>query len=105
MELLDQLKVEHLEGDQRQLAETIGIEAYIKLIRMYSGSAVYVPTIDNITLQLRDKLICEEYNGYNAFELAKKYGLSERWILNITGDIREQARRKPIDGQVSMFGG
>ena len=103
MDLLDQLQLEHLDGEQRQLAEAIGIKAYIKLLRAFAGAYVYVPTIDTVTLQLRDKLIREEYNGYNALELAKKWGLSERWVRSITEDVHMQIKRRPLDGQVSFL--
>ncbi len=43
MELLDRLELEHLEGEQHQLAEAIGIESYRQLIRQYAGTAVYIP--------------------------------------------------------------
>lgn len=103
-DLLDSLQLEHLDGDQRQLAEIVGIDTYKELLRTYSGSTIYVPTVDTVTINLRDSLIRAEYNGYNALELAKKWGLSERWIRSICEDIHEKMKRAPIPGQIGMFG-
>ena len=30
--------------------------------------------------------IKEEYNGYNTAQLARKYGITERWVREICGD-------------------
>lgn len=103
MDLIDKLQLEDLEAEQHKLAEVIGIEAYRRLLKSYAGLGIYVPTVDTITLNLRDRLIREEYTGYNARELALKYGLTERWIQTITENIREVKRRAPLDGQESFL--
>ncbi len=37
MDLLDQLQPEHLDGEQRRMADAIGIEAFKTLVKMYAG--------------------------------------------------------------------
>ncbi len=86
MDLLKHLQLEHLEGDQKQLAETVGIEAYRKIVSLYAGSVLYVPTVDRLTKKVRDCLIRDDYNGYNHRALARKYGVSEQWIRTIIGE-------------------
>ncbi len=86
MDLLENLQLEHLDGDQKQLAETIGIEAYRKVASLYAGSVMYVPTVERLTKKVRDSSIRDEYNGYNQRALAIKYGVSEQWIRTIIGD-------------------
>ncbi|MGE5494599.1 MAG: Mor transcription activator family protein [Burkholderiales bacterium] len=98
MDLLNELQLEHLEGEQLRLAEAIGIEAYRQIIRMYAGTMLYVPTVDAITRKTRDILICKEYNGHNQRALALKYGISEQWVRSIVG-----VDTKPVDGQIGMF--
>ncbi len=98
MDLLEKLQLEHLEGDQRKMAEGIGLEAYKKLVGMYAGCMVYIPTVDKLTIKVRDSLIKEEYTGYNHRELAIRYGISEQWVRQIVG-----AAIPPVDGQVGMF--
>ncbi len=98
MGLLDQLQLEHLDGEPRRVAEVIGIEAYKALVSKYAGGMIYVPTVDKLTIKVRDSLIKEEYTGYNHRELAVKYGISEQWVRVIVG-----AAIPPVDGQVSLF--
>jgi len=100
MDLLEQLQLEHLDGEPRRVAEAIGIEAYREIIRMYAGTLMYVPTVDAVTRKTRDSLICEEYNGHNQRALALKYGISEQWVRSIVG-----VDTKPVDGQIGMFEG
>lgn len=68
---------------QKELAETIGIEAYRKLVVNYGGSGIYINKIDTITRPERDDEIREKFNGSNYRELAKEYGLSETGIRKI----------------------
>lgn len=103
MDLLSKLNIENLEGEQKQLAETIGIKAYINLLQTYAGSTIYVPPVDRVIQLLRDDRIREEYDGYNAAELGRKYGLTERWVRSIVEDIHKQRKFRPVEGQISIF--
>lgn len=99
IDLLELLQLEHLSGEQLKTAEAIGIEAYRKLVRLYAGTgAMYIPTVDQLTRNVRDSLIREEYTGYNQRELALKYGISEQWVRSIVGPVKP-----PISGQIDMF--
>ena len=99
VDLLELLQLEHLSGEQLKLAETIGIEAYRKLVKLYAGSgSMYIPTVDQLTRNVRDSLIREEYTGYNQRELALKFGISEQWVRSIVGPVKP-----PISGQISLF--
>lgn len=98
MDLLEKLQLEHLDGEPKKMAETIGLEAFKKLVGKYAGSQPYIPTVDQLTRKVRDSLIKEEYTGYNHRELAVTYGISEQWVRVIVGPAIP-----PIDGQVSLF--
>ena len=43
---LDKLTMEQLHGNQREIAETIGIEAYRKLVERYGSSSIYIGKAD-----------------------------------------------------------
>lgn len=45
---LDQLILEQLHGNQRELAETIGIEAYKRLVLKYGGGNIYICKPDTL---------------------------------------------------------
>lgn len=83
IDLLDELKLEDLDGDQYDLAKCLGMESYIKLVRTFSGSPINVPMPDTITLKLRNKKIREERNKHSVRELALKYGVSKRTVYDI----------------------
>lgn len=42
MSLLDKLTLDDLDADQRQLAECVGLEAYIKLLKNYRSEEAHV---------------------------------------------------------------
>ena len=43
-ELLNELKLEDLQGEARELAETIGMDAFRRLVDVYGGTGrVYIP--------------------------------------------------------------
>ena len=74
---------EQLSGDQKELAETVGLDAYKKMVGQYGGSSVYINKTDTITRSGRNAEIQQKFNGSNYRELAKEYGFSEAWIRKI----------------------
>ena len=102
-QLVEELKLDDLEGEQRALAECLGLEAYKRLLLMYAGSTFTVRMPDKITIPLRNKRIRSEFNGYNWGELARKYNLHEKTIRNIVSGEIIRIRAEPMDGQGSFF--
>ena len=83
-ELLNHLQLDDLKGETHELAETIGMDAFRRLVDVYGGTGrVYIPQADTLLIPIRDRLIREEYNGYNTAELARKYEVSQRWVQEI----------------------
>ena len=102
-QLVSELTLDDLEGEQRALAECLGLEAYKRLLLMYAGSTFTVRMPDKITIPLRNKRIRSEFNGYNWGELARKYNLHEKTIRNIVSGEISRIRAEPMDGQASLF--
>ncbi len=102
-DFLDDLVLEDLSGDQYDLAECIGLEAYIKLVRTFAGLPITIPMPNSINKNTRNRKIIEEFNGYNAKKLAKKYRLSKRRINELTAGKLKEMKEAPIDGQLKMF--
>ena len=75
--------IAQLDGEQRELAEIIGLEAYRKLADSYAGCTIYVRKPEEITKKLRNAEICEKFDGKNYRELARDYQLSESSIRKI----------------------
>lgn len=102
-QLVNELTLDDLEGEQRALAECLGLEAYRRLLIMYAGSTFTVRMPDKVTIPLRNKRIRSEFNGYNWGELARKYNLHEKTIRNIVSGEISRIRAEPMDGQASLF--
>ncbi len=103
MDLLDQVKLENLDEEQKALAELIGLEGLKNLVRAYNGTSIYVPKIESLEKAARDEYIKEEFDGGNYRELALKYGLTETWIRNIVLEKAKEIKARPLDGQMSIF--
>ena len=60
-ELLNELKLEDLQGEARELAETIGMDAFRRLVDVYGGTGrVYIPQADKLLIPIRDRLILDD---------------------------------------------
>ena len=103
MNPLDNIQLDDLDGEQRQLAETIGIEAYRDLVKQYAGMHIYIPEHETFKANQRNAEIRADFDGYNFRELARKYGLTESSIRRIVEDMRDKIRKAPIEGQTQWF--
>lgn len=72
--------------DQRNIAKLIGIDAYMLLVYEYGGTSLYIQKKDTLLKDKRDAKIKEEFNGGNYVYLARKYGLTERYVRDIIGN-------------------
>lgn len=106
-ELLEQLQLEDLEGKNcYHMAKVIGMEAFRKLVLVFGGSEPYVPEAKKLILPIRNILINRQFDGSNDFNLAKQWGLSERYVRTLAKEKVEQIkkeRNKPLEGQVRFF--
>lgn len=103
-ELLEELRPDDLTGNAKDLAELIGMEAFAKLVDVYGGSSnLYVPKAEQLVLPVRDELIRREYNGRNVYELARKWGLTERYVREIIKEKAKELRDAPGPGQMSFY--
>lgn len=48
------INLEQLEGEQRELAEVIGLESHLKLINSYAGCTIYIKKPERMIKQSRD---------------------------------------------------
>lgn len=98
-----ELNIEELREEQKQIAEAIGVEAYLSLTKKFGGTSIYIAKAEEILQRKnRDAKIMEEFNGYNYSQLAMKFGLTEMWIRNIVCDKADEIKKKPIEGQMNL---
>lgn len=98
MDNLDKVTIEMLRGEQREIAECIGLDVYLKLVRRFGGCQIYIAKPDKVAAGFRDEQIRAEFNGFNFSVLAAKYGLTERTIREIVRPC------SCLEGQTDMFG-
>lgn len=102
--LLESLRLEDLNGNARELAELIGLEAFIRLVDVYGGtSSLYIPKAEQLVLPVRDEMIRREFDGNNSYVLARKWGLTERYIREIAKEKMKELRLTPGPGQTSFW--
>ena len=95
--LSKELTIEMLqEGIYKDIAEVIGIENFYKLTQVVGGATIYLPKPESVIRPVRDNHIKAEFNGYNHPELAKKYGVTERWVRQLCGEGK-------LEGQIELF--
>ena len=97
------IELSDLDGEQLELAETVGINAYRKLVQVYAGQFVYIAKAETVLLKKRNRRIRAEYNGQNVRELAIKYNLSESTIRVLTSTEKKRIENEPTDGQMSLL--
>lgn len=94
--------------EAHRLSELIGFNTAQKLCRYFDGSEVYIAKIDRYLSIIRNQTIIQELENLGATTdnmntLAKKYGVTERWVREIR---RRNQQKKPtqfIDRQLDMF--
>lgn len=98
------ISLEDLIDSQREIADLIGLDNYIKLVRYYGGDSPYIQTQSKLIKSSRNSKIREAADGYNVKELARQHGLSVRHLYNIVPrDIRVKKRAQPLDGQIKLY--
>ncbi|MBI4714428.1 MAG: hypothetical protein HY760_00515 [Nitrospirae bacterium] len=91
---IEDITLADLPKDYQWVAELISVRSAILLAEKGGGVYHYIPKLDKLLRQIRNKKILEEFNGSNHKELARKYGLSEIMIREIVGK-KEDARNQP----------
>ena len=78
--------MEDLQGEHREYANIIGIEALIKLCDEFGGSPIYLPTTRELKRPALYRLIKKEYagGGISQRNLARKYNISESTVYRLT---------------------
>lgn len=77
------LKIEDVGDKVELLFEIVGEDKFLEIARMYGGNNVYVPTYKSVIRNARNREIIKRYNGVNASQLAKEYGMSVNQLKRI----------------------
>ena len=94
--IVAEITIEDLPESYREIAGIVGVENAVKLSEYLGGLVFYFPQLEGMLRRKRDARIKKEFNGANHKDLARKYGLTERWI-------REIVDSKPRYDQLSLL--
>lgn len=99
----EDIQLEDLPEEFRDVAESIGLKAALKLVTSFQGCQLYVPKLETITRQRKYRQMYEDFDRYGSFKrVAVKHGLSESRTRQIIKD--EKRRRFPRRHiQASLF--
>ncbi|MBQ7492360.1 MAG: DNA-binding protein [Clostridia bacterium] len=82
-----QLTPEQVPEDMRWLCEIVGMQHFLEIIDMAGGEFIYLPKRETLEKPLRHEAIRREYDGTNARQLSRKYGITERHVRTIVKDV------------------
>ncbi len=94
-----------LSEQQREIADIVGIESFIRLMQYVNGDSIYIPCYPEVIKSERDAQIQQEFDGYNLKELARKYKLGVDTVRKIIPkEIKETKKQQAeqVDGQISF---
>lgn len=83
MEVLQRVKYEDLTPEQRELADLLGMDVFLTLVKQCGGTNLYIPKAESVGRMARNAMIKAEFTGYNLKALAAKFRLSQVQIRNI----------------------
>lgn len=86
------IRFEDIPEEYQDIVENLGIENFLKLCRLCGGQSLYVPKIETLEREGRDREIRARFNGGNYRAIAVQYRLSERQIRKIINGNRKHDR-------------
>ena len=74
------VRMEDVPPEHQDIAETLGMEAFLQLISLCGGQNLYIPKLESLERSGRDREIRARFNGGNYRALAAQFRLSERQV-------------------------
>ena len=87
------IRTEDIPEECQDIAEALGMDAFLALIQLCGGQNLYLPKLDSLQKDGRDREIRARFNGGNYRELAAQFRLSERYVRKIIHHQRPADRR------------
>lgn len=81
--LLENVQKSDIPENYEHIVSLIGLDNFIKICQYAMGDELYFPTPESILRETRNRLILQEYDGYNMAGLSRKYGITKATVKNI----------------------
>lgn len=103
-DLTRELELDDLQEQHREIAECIGMDSFLALVKTFGGSSIYIPQMREAAKMRIYRKISKEFDGKNIKALANKYEVSESTVYNVVREqIKSGEHKHPqIPGQISM---
>lgn len=88
LDALRTIRLSDVPEEYRDIAEFIGMEAFLRLTLLCGGQNLYIPKRESLEREGRDREIRARFDGGNYRPLAAQYRLSERQIRKIINGTR-----------------
>ena len=87
---LNNIQYDDLTDVQKEIADTIGMEGLIALVKRFGGNGIYLPYFEAISRRARNRRIVSDRNaGMSCKQLSIKYHLTAVQILNILNTAKD----------------
>lgn len=68
------------------LIEILGTEVFEEVVKVFGGGTIYIPTYNSMIRSRKNRDIAKKFNGVNAQQLAREYGVSVNHVIRIAKD-------------------
>lgn len=82
------IQFEDVPEEFRNVAESLGLKAFLKLVSLCGGQDLYIPKRESLERGPRNRAIRARFDGGNYRQLAAQYRLSVRQIRKIINGTR-----------------
>ena len=82
------IRTEHIPEEYQDIVEALGLDTFLQLVTLCGGQSLYIPKLDSLERDGRDREIRARFNGANYRVLAAQFRLSERQIRKIINGTR-----------------
>ena len=82
------IRFEDIPEEYQDIADALGMEAFLLLTTLCGGQSLYIPKLDSLEREGRDREIRARFDGGNYRALAAQFRLSERQIRKIINGTR-----------------
>ena len=66
-----------------QMLDAIGLNATVDILKLFGGLNLHIPKLGSTFAYWRNKAIQEQFDGSNHRELAKEFGISEKYCKDL----------------------
>lgn len=82
------IRYEDIPEEYRDIVDVLGMDAFLQLIGLCGGQSLYLPKLDSLERDGRDREIRARFTGGNYRALASQFRLSERQVRKIVNGYR-----------------